>query len=82
MNKKLLQYLIDHPTWHYGLDLVKAGQGNRGTIYISLGRLEEDGYIEQRLEPEPSVPALQLRRTQYRATGKRVPEPDMGGVPA
>lgn len=80
MNTKLLQYLINHPTWHYGLDLVKAGLGGRGTIYIALGRLEEDGYIKRRDDPEPKYNGIV--RVQFRATEKRAPEPDMEGLPA
>jgi hypothetical protein len=68
----VLEYLLAHPGWHYGVDLVKAGLSNRATIYIHLGRLVESGYAEERDSSEAAPPG-QNPRLQYRATGKRVP---------
>jgi PadR family transcriptional regulator, regulatory protein PadR len=36
----------------YGLELVAASAGalKRGTIYVTLGRMEDKGYVESRLE--------------------------------
>lgn len=74
MNKnaeKILNWLLDHPGWHYGLDLVKANVAGRSAVYTELGRLEEDGYVETR-EVAPEFPGA-LPRVQHRATGKRIP---------
>ena len=40
----------------YGLQLVAASSGRlkRGTVYVTLGRMEEKGYIMSKLEPAPS----------------------------
>jgi DNA-binding PadR family transcriptional regulator len=40
----------------YGLQLVSASRGRlkRGTVYVTLGRMEEKGYITSRLEDAPS----------------------------
>ena len=40
----------------YGLELVAASKGRlkRGTVYVTLGRMEEKGYIKSRLEDAPS----------------------------
>ena len=39
----------------YGLELVQASRGTlkRGGIYVTLGRMEEKGYIVSRLEDAP-----------------------------
>ncbi|HEY7056492.1 MAG TPA: PadR family transcriptional regulator [Vicinamibacterales bacterium] len=39
----------------YGLELVAASNGalKRGTIYVTLGRMEEKGYVSSRLEDAP-----------------------------
>jgi len=39
----------------YGLELVAASSGGlkRGTVYVTLGRMEEKGYITSRLEGAP-----------------------------
>lgn len=76
---KLLSYLQDHPGWHYGLDLVRAGVGSRSTVYIGLSALEEGGFVESRLTA--GVPGSSFERPQYRATGKRVPDEGDAGEP-
>jgi DNA-binding PadR family transcriptional regulator len=39
----------------YGLELVAASGGSlkRGTIYVTLGRMEDKGYVASRLESAP-----------------------------
>jgi DNA-binding PadR family transcriptional regulator len=39
----------------YGLELVAASHGalKRGTIYVTLGRMEEKGYVTSTLEDAP-----------------------------
>lgn len=53
----------------YGLELVTESGGalKRGTVYVTLGRLEEKGYIESRAEVKPVHSGLPRRL--YRATG-------------
>ncbi len=59
----------------YGLELVAAsnGQLKRGTVYVTLGRMEEKGYIASRLEDGPPA-AGGLPRRVYKPTafGRRV----------
>lgn len=53
----------------YGLQLVSASKGRlkRGTIYVTLGRMEDKGYITSRLEAAPPG-AGGLPRRLYGAT--------------
>ncbi len=54
----------------FGLQLVEASRGRvkRGTVYVTLGRMEEKGYVES--EQEPRTPgAIGLPRRIYRPTG-------------
>ncbi len=54
----------------YGLWLVDAAEGNlkRGTVYVTLSRMEEKGLVESWREPRrPGVPGIPRRL--YRATG-------------
>ena len=59
----------------YGLQLVAASRKRlkRGTVYVTLGRMEEKGYILSRLEPAPAETGGLPRRV-YEATafGRRV----------
>ena len=59
----------------YGLELVSASKGRlkRGTVYVTLGRMEEKGYVRSRLEDAPPD-AGGLPRRVYEATpfGRRV----------
>jgi PadR family transcriptional regulator len=53
----------------FGLQLVEAAGGRlkRGTVYVTLGRMEEKGYLES--EQEARVPgAIGLPRRIYRPT--------------
>jgi DNA-binding PadR family transcriptional regulator len=53
----------------YGLELVTASKGElkRGTVYVTLGRMEDKGYIASRLEDAPPA-AGGLPRRVYRPT--------------
>ncbi len=59
----------------YGLQLVAGSRRRlkRGTVYVTLGRMEEKGYVVSRLEPAPSGTGGLPRRV-YEATafGRRV----------
>jgi PadR family transcriptional regulator, regulatory protein PadR len=53
----------------YGLELVAASGGalKRGTVYVTLGRMEQKGLIAARVEEEPP-PFGGLPRRLYKAT--------------
>jgi PadR family transcriptional regulator len=59
----------------YGLELVSASRRRlkRGTIYVTLARMEDKGYVTSRLE-DPPADAGGLPRRLYRPTalGRRV----------
>ena len=61
----------------YGLELVAQSrrQLKRGTVYVTLGRMEEKGYISSTLEIGPP-PSGGLPRRMYRLTllGRRARE--------
>lgn len=54
----------------FGLRMVQLSQGRlkRGTVYVTLGRMQEKGYLESRQEPLPEG-AIGLPRRLYRPTG-------------
>lgn len=54
----------------FGLEMVDASGGGlkRGTIYVTLQRMSDKGYIESREEPR-ELPEIGIPRRKYRATG-------------
>ncbi len=54
----------------FGLEMVEASEGElkRGTIYVTLGRMSDKGYIESREEPR-TMPEIGIPRRKYSATG-------------
>ena len=70
----VLQLLVEHGEL-YGLQLVSSSRRSlkRGTVYVTLGRMEDKGYVRSRLEAPP-VNAGGLPRRLYEATalGQRV----------
>src|SRR5918996_442755 len=54
----------------YGLQLVERSDGalKRGTVYVTLGRMEAKGLVESEQEPLPPG-AIGLPRRIYRPTG-------------
>lgn len=44
----------DRYRWMYGLEIIEASNGKlkRGTIYVSLDRLEDKGFVRSRLETD------------------------------
>jgi len=59
----------------YGLQLVAASKRRlkRGTVYVTLGRMEEKGFITSRLESAPSDEGgLPRRIYEPTAFGRRV----------
>lgn len=64
----ILNLLVGARNPMYGLELVDKSDGvlKRGTIYTTLNRLEEKGYVSSKREEEQA--GLQPRRL-YKATG-------------
>jgi PadR family transcriptional regulator, regulatory protein PadR len=54
----------------FGLEMVEASEGElkRGTIYVTLQRMGDKGYIESREEPR-QLPEIGISRRKYWATG-------------
>jgi len=71
----LILDLLAHRGESYGLQLVAASRGRlkRGTVYVTLGRMEDKGYVTARAEDAPDG-AGGLPRRMYSATayGRRV----------
>ena len=82
--ESLILELLSQGDQMYGLQLVAASKRRlkRGTVYVTLGRMEEKGYITSHLEDAPSN-AGGLPRRIYRppALGRRVLEAWTGGGP-
>ena len=57
----------------YGLELVSASRGElkRGTVYVTLGRMEEKGYIKSRQEGVPATGGLPRRVYEPTTLGRR-----------
>jgi PadR family transcriptional regulator len=53
----------------YGLELVTESKGElkRGTVYVTLGRMAEKGYVESRTVPQDDGSGMPKRL--FRATG-------------
>jgi PadR family transcriptional regulator, regulatory protein PadR len=54
----------------FGLELIEASAGRlkRGTIYVTLSRMENKGFVVSRQEERPAG-AIGLPRRMYRVTG-------------
>ncbi len=70
----ILELLLQHGEM-YGLQLVAGSRRRlkRGTVYVTLGRMEDKGFVASRLEDPPDA-AGGLPRRLYTATafGRRV----------
>ena len=57
----------------FGLEMVKdsGGRLKRGTIYVTLGRMGEKGYVTSRQEKDPKDPGLPRRLYRISAEGAR-----------
>lgn len=64
----ILELLVERGP-QFGLQLVDASNGRlkRGTVYVTLGRLQQKGFIESEQE-SPSPGAIGLPRRIYRPT--------------
>jgi len=66
---KALRLLMDNPLGLYGSEFVALSEGylGRGTIYTTLERLVEKGYVSE-IEEE-ATSSYQLARTRHKITG-------------
>ena len=74
----ILELLLENPAKEkYGLEMVADSRNRlkRGTVYVTLDRMEDKGYVESRLE-QPRPDASGLPRRLYRVTlyGQRILE--------
>jgi DNA-binding PadR family transcriptional regulator len=67
--RRIIELLVEHEEL-FGLQMVELSSGRlkRGTVYVTLGRMQEKGYLESRQEPLPPG-AIGLPRRLYRPTG-------------
>lgn len=58
----------------YGLEMVKESGGalKRGSIYVTLSRMERKGYIESRQEVTPSVSGMPRRLYTISGLGQQM----------
>ena len=65
----IIELLVEHDEL-FGLQMVELSTGRlkRGTVYVTLGRMQEKGYLDSRQEPLPPG-AIGLPRRLYRPTG-------------
>jgi PadR family transcriptional regulator len=65
----IVELLAEHEEL-FGLRMVELSGGRlkRGTVYVTLGRMVEKGYLDSRQEPLPAG-AIGLPRRLYRPTG-------------
>lgn len=65
----IMNMLIGSRRPMYGLELVdqSGGELKRGTIYVTLNRLEDKGYVNSKKEPE--TPGIASPRRLYKPTG-------------
>lgn len=66
----ILEMLIQSKRELYGLEMVEASNGNlkRGTIYVTLQRMQEKGLVDSKLEPR-TAPEIGIPRRLYSVTG-------------
>jgi DNA-binding PadR family transcriptional regulator len=68
--ERLILELLDAEGELFGLQMVEMATGRlkRGTVYVTLGRMQDKGYLESRQEAQ--LPgAIGLPRRLYRLTG-------------
>jgi len=67
---RILEMLLAVGGEMYGLEMVDSGEGKlkRGTIYVTLQRLQQKGLVDSRLEPR-TPPETGIPRRLYSITG-------------
>jgi DNA-binding PadR family transcriptional regulator len=66
----ILEMLLENKRELYGLEMVEASGGDlkRGTIYVTLQRMQEKGLVDSKPEPR-TAPEIGIPRRLYRVTG-------------
>jgi len=66
----ILEMLVSNGRELYGLEMVEASNGElkRGTIYVTLQRMQEKGFIDSKQEAR-IAPEIGIPRRLYRITG-------------
>lgn len=66
----ILEMLVNGGRELYGLEMVEASKGElkRGTIYVTLQRMQEKGFIDSKQEPR-TAPEVGIARRLYSPTG-------------
>jgi PadR family transcriptional regulator, regulatory protein PadR len=66
----ILELLVQGGGEMYGLELVEASGGRvkRGTVYVTLARMAQRGFVESREEARPA-PEVGIARRLYTASG-------------
>jgi len=75
LERMVLEMLVLNSGEMYGLELVSESGGRlkRGSIYVTLDRMESKGYIESRKEAkQPNERGLPKRRYKTTGFGRRV----------
>ncbi|MFI4869433.1 MAG: PadR family transcriptional regulator [Steroidobacterales bacterium] len=69
----ILGLLRDRPGGMYGLELVEASGGalKRGTVYVTLSRMEDKGFIKSRLPKKSDHAGLPRPHYSIAAPGQR-----------
>jgi DNA-binding PadR family transcriptional regulator len=67
---KIILRLLREKSPRYGLELVKAADGKlgRGSVYVHLHRLEDEGFVTSKKDTEPN-PITGYYRWQYSVAG-------------
>jgi PadR family transcriptional regulator, regulatory protein PadR len=68
--ERLILELLESEGELFGLRMIECSGGRlkRGTVYVTLGRMQDKGYLDSRQEPLPAG-AIGLPRRLYRPTG-------------
>jgi len=67
----ILRVLLDSPSeWRYGREIIKAVGVRGGTVYPTLARLENAGWLDRRRESIDPVAEGRPARIHYRLTGE------------
>jgi DNA-binding PadR family transcriptional regulator len=74
--EELILELLADGRERYGLELVASSNGGlkRGTVYVTLGRMEEKGYVVSRQEDKAGEAGLPRRLYRPTALGSRLRE--------
>jgi len=66
----ILDMLIQSGRELFGLEMVEASKGQlkRGTIYVTLQRIQEKGLVDSKPEPR-TAPEIGIPRRLYKVTG-------------